>query len=76
MRLTGLSADLEKKNKIITQDEKKTIAYHEAGHATVSWMLEHASPLVKVTIIPRGKSLGCSLVSSRRKTDHHTGTTA
>jgi cell division protease FtsH len=49
---------LEKKNKIITQDEKKTIAYHEAGHATVSWMLEHASPLVKVTIIPRGKSLG------------------
>jgi len=49
---------LEKKNKIITMDEKKTIAYHEAGHATVSWMLEHASPLVKVTIIPRGKSLG------------------
>ncbi|HJZ41124.1 MAG TPA: ATP-dependent zinc metalloprotease FtsH [Bacteroidales bacterium] len=49
---------LEKKNKIITQDEKKTIAYHEAGHATISWMLEHASPLVKVTIIPRGKSLG------------------
>lgn len=49
---------LEKKNKIITQDEKKTIAYHEAGHATLSWMLEHASPLVKVTIIPRGKSLG------------------
>ena len=51
---------LEKKNKIITQDEKKTIAYHEAGHATVSWMLEHASPLVKVTIIPRGKSLGAA----------------
>lgn len=49
---------LEKKNKIITHQEKKTIAYHEAGHATVSWMLEHASPLVKVTIIPRGKSLG------------------
>jgi cell division protease FtsH len=49
---------LEKKNKIITIDEKKTIAFHEAGHATVSWMLEHASPLVKVTIIPRGKSLG------------------
>ena len=49
---------LEKKNKIITQEEKKTIAYHEAGHATISWMLEHASPLVKVTIIPRGKSLG------------------
>ncbi len=51
---------LEKKNKIITVDEKKTIAYHEAGHATVSWMLEHASPLVKVTIIPRGKSLGAA----------------
>ncbi len=51
---------LEKKNKIITQDEKKTIAYHEAGHATVSWMLEHAHPLVKVTIIPRGKSLGAA----------------
>jgi ATP-dependent metalloprotease FtsH len=51
---------LEKKNKIITQEEKKTIAYHEAGHATVSWMLEHASPLVKVTIIPRGKSLGAA----------------
>jgi cell division protease FtsH len=51
---------LEKKNKIITQDEKKTIAYHEAGHATVSWMLEHAAPLVKVTIIPRGKSLGAA----------------
>ncbi len=51
---------LEKKNKIITQDEKKTIAFHEAGHATVSWMLEHASPMVKVTIIPRGKSLGAA----------------
>ncbi|MFO7371320.1 MAG: ATP-dependent zinc metalloprotease FtsH [Bacteroidales bacterium] len=51
---------LEKKNKIISMDEKKTIAYHEAGHATVSWMLEHASPLVKVTIIPRGKSLGAA----------------
>jgi ATP-dependent metalloprotease FtsH len=51
---------LEKKNKIITIEEKKTIAYHEAGHATVSWMLEHASPLVKVTIIPRGKSLGAA----------------
>ncbi|MBN1158852.1 MAG: ATP-dependent zinc metalloprotease FtsH [Bacteroidales bacterium] len=51
---------LEKKNKIITVDEKKTIAYHEAGHATVSWMLEHASPLFKVSIIPRGKSLGAA----------------
>lgn len=51
---------LEKKNKIITTKEKKTIAYHEAGHATVSWMLEHAAPLVKVTIVPRGKSLGAA----------------
>ncbi|MCK5080410.1 MAG: ATP-dependent zinc metalloprotease FtsH, partial [Bacteroidales bacterium] len=51
---------LEKKNKIITQAEKETIAYHEAGHATVSWMLEHANPLVKVTIIPRGKALGAA----------------
>ncbi len=51
---------LEKKNKIITVKEKKTIAYHEAGHATVSWMLEHAAPLVKVTIVPRGKSLGAA----------------
>ncbi|RNC91610.1 MAG: ATP-dependent zinc metalloprotease FtsH [Allomuricauda sp.] len=51
---------LEKKNKIITQEEKKTIAYHEAGHATVSWMLEHAAPLVKVTIVPRGQSLGAA----------------
>ena len=49
---------LERKSKIISQVEKKTIAYHEAGHATVSWMLEHASPLVKVTIIPRGRALG------------------
>ncbi len=51
---------LEKKNKIITEDEKQAVAYHEAGHATVSWMLEHASPLVKVTIVPRGKSLGAA----------------
>jgi cell division protease FtsH len=51
---------LEKKNKIITIEEKRTIAYHEGGHATVSWMLEHANPLVKVTIIPRGKSLGAA----------------
>lgn len=51
---------LEKKNKIIKPQEKKTIAYHEAGHATVSWMLKHASPLVKVTIVPRGKSLGAA----------------
>ena len=51
---------LEKKNKIITKKEKKAIAYHEAGHATVSWMLEHAAPLVKVTIVPRGQSLGAA----------------
>ncbi len=51
---------LEKKNKIITESEKKTIAFHEAGHATVSWMLEHAAPLVKVTIVPRGQSLGAA----------------
>ena len=51
---------LEKKNKVITPKEKKVIAYHEAGHATVSWMLEHAAPLVKVTIVPRGQSLGAA----------------
>jgi len=51
---------LEKKNKIITADEKNTIAFHEAGHAMVSWMLEFAAPLVKVTIVPRGKSLGAA----------------
>ncbi len=51
---------LEKKNKIVTPEEKKAIAYHEAGHATVSWMLEHAAPLVKVTIVPRGQSLGAA----------------
>ncbi len=51
---------LEKKSKIISPNEKRTIAYHEAGHATVSWMLEYASPLVKVTIVPRGKSLGAA----------------
>jgi cell division protease FtsH len=51
---------LEKKNKIISKDEKKTIAYHEAGHATISWLLEHAHPLVKVTIVPRGKALGAA----------------
>jgi len=51
---------LEKRNKIISQEEKKTIAYHEAGHAAVSWLLEHASPLVKVTIVPRGKALGAA----------------
>jgi cell division protease FtsH len=51
---------IEKKNKIITPEEKKAIAYHEAGHATISWLLEHAHPLVKVTIVPRGHSLGAA----------------
>ncbi len=51
---------LEKKNKIISKDEKNTIAYHEAGHATISWLLEYAHPLVKVTIVPRGKALGAA----------------
>ncbi len=51
---------LEKKNKIISIHEKNVIAYHEAGHAAASWLLEHASPLVKVTIIPRGRSLGAA----------------
>lgn len=51
---------LEKKNKIVTTEEKRAIAIHEAGHATVSWMLEHAAPLVKVTIVPRGQSLGAA----------------
>jgi cell division protease FtsH len=51
---------LEKKNKIVTRAEKRTIAYHEAGHATVSWLLEYANPLVKVTIVPRGRALGAA----------------
>ncbi|MBR2351730.1 MAG: ATP-dependent zinc metalloprotease FtsH [Alistipes sp.] len=51
---------LERKNKVITPAERRTIAYHEAGHATVSWILENANPLVKVTIIPRGKALGAA----------------
>lgn len=51
---------LEKKTKILTPEERKTIAFHEAGHATVSWLLEHAAPLVKVTIVPRGQSLGAA----------------
>ena len=51
---------LEKKNKIITPAEKRAVAFHEAGHATISWMLEHAAPLVKVTIVPRGRSLGAA----------------
>ena len=51
---------LEKKNKIISEDEKRTVAFHEAGHATVSWFMQYASPLVKVTIVPRGRSLGAA----------------
>lgn len=51
---------LEKKHKVITKEEKKTIAYHEAGHATVGWLLKHAHPLVKVTIVPRGQALGAA----------------
>ena len=51
---------LEKKNKIISKDEKRTVAFHEAGHATVSWFMQYASPLVKVTIVPRGRSLGAA----------------
>ena len=51
---------LEKKNKVISQHEKKVIAYHESGHASVSWLLRYAHPLVKVTIVPRGKSLGAA----------------
>ena len=51
---------LEKKNKIITAEEKKVIAFHEAGHATTSWLLQYAHPLVKVTIVPRGNSLGAA----------------
>lgn len=53
-------AGLEKRSKIIPPEEKKTIAFHEAGHATVSWLLPHANPLLKVTIIPRGKALGAA----------------
>lgn len=51
---------LEKKNKIISKDERTAVAYHEAGHATISWLLEYAHPLVKVTIVPRGKALGAA----------------
>ena len=51
---------LEKKNKIITPSEKRAVAFHEAGHAVTSWMLEHAAPLIKVTIVPRGRSLGAA----------------
>ncbi|WP_343858973.1 ATP-dependent zinc metalloprotease FtsH [Fulvivirga kasyanovii] len=58
--LDRIIAGLEKKSKIISAEEKQIIAYHEAGHAVVSWMLEHIDPLMKVSIIPRGKSLGAA----------------
>jgi len=51
---------LERKNKIMTEEEKRSIAYHEAGHATISWLLQWANPLVKVTIVPRGMALGAA----------------
>ena len=51
---------LEKKHKLISPEEKKRVAYHEAGHATVSWLIEHGQPLIKVSIVPRGKSLGAA----------------
>ena len=51
---------LEKKNKVMTAEEKRTIALHEAGHATISWLLRYANPLVKVTIVPRGRALGAA----------------
>ncbi|MCE2496413.1 MAG: ATP-dependent zinc metalloprotease FtsH [Flavobacteriales bacterium] len=63
---------LEKKNKLISEDEKNTIAFHEAGHATVSWLLEHAAPLVKVTIIPRGRSLGAAWYLPEERSITHT----
>ncbi len=53
-------AGLEKKTKIMTKEERRTIAIHEAGHASLSWLLEHANPLIKVTIVPRGRSLGAA----------------
>ena len=51
---------VERKNKLMTEEEREIIAYHESGHAVVSWMLRYAAPLVKVTIVPRGKSLGAA----------------
>ena len=63
---------LEKRTMITTADERKSIAYHEAGHATLSWFLEHANPLVKVTIVPRGKALGAAWYMP----DHHPRTNA
>ncbi|MDR0765629.1 MAG: ATP-dependent zinc metalloprotease FtsH [Odoribacteraceae bacterium] len=58
---------LENRSKVIKMNEKKAIAYHEAGHATVSWLLEHAHPLLKVTIVPRGKALGAAWYLPRER---------
>ena len=62
---------LEKRTKITTADERQCIANHEAGHATLSWLLEHANPLVKVTIVPRGKGIRRCLVFTGRTPDYH-----
>lgn len=62
-----ITTGLEKKNKIISQEEKKSIAYHEAGHALTSWFLEYAHPFVRVTIIPRSESLGHALYLPKEK---------
>ena len=67
---------LEKKTKVMTVAEKKAIALHEAGHATISWFLEHANPLIKVTIVPRGRALGAALVPAGRASDNNQGTDA
>ncbi len=58
--MTGLLADLKSETRSSLNKKKRTVAYHEAGHAAISWLLEHASPLVKVTIVPRGKALGAA----------------
>ena len=58
----SLTSGLEKKTQVLQPEEKKTVAYHEAGHAVSGWFLEHADPLLKVSIIPRGKGLGYALV--------------
>lgn len=60
MPLTGWIGGLENRSKVIKSSERKAIAYHEAGHATASWLLQHAHPLLKVTIVPRGKALGAA----------------
>lgn len=63
---------LEKKNRIITEEERQSIAIHEAGHATVSWMLQYGNPLVKVTIVPRGKALGAAWYMPEERQITHT----